>query len=85
LAGGVTEVGTNPVVTPVGKPDALSVTAELNPFVLVTVIVLVPFEPWLIVTLVGEADSVNAGGCVTVSATVVVADRLPDVPVTVTV
>ena len=62
LAGGVTEVGTNPVVTPVGKPDALSVTAELNPFVLVTVIVLVPFEPWLMVTLLGAAETVKLGG-----------------------
>ena len=45
FAGGVTGLGENAAVTPLGKPDALSVVAELNPFRLVTVIVLVPFDP----------------------------------------
>jgi len=45
FAGGVTGFVPNAAVTPVGNPDALSVVAELNPFRLVTVMVLVPFEP----------------------------------------
>lgn len=45
FAGGVTGFVENAAVTPPGKPDALNVVAALNPFKLVTVIVLVPFEP----------------------------------------
>lgn len=45
LAGGVTGLGENAAVTPLGSPDALSVVAELKPFWLVMVIVLVPLEP----------------------------------------
>lgn len=45
LAGGVTGFGENAAVTPLGSPDALSVVAELKPFWLVMVIVLVPLEP----------------------------------------
>jgi hypothetical protein len=42
FAGGVTGLVKNAAVTPVGRPVALSVTAELKLFVLVTVLVLVP-------------------------------------------
>src|SRR5579863_603087 len=51
------------------------------------VIVLVPLAPWVTVTDAGEAAMVKFGVAValTVSATVVVAVRLPDVPVMVTV
>lgn len=45
FAGGVTGFVENAAVTPLGSPEALSVVAELNPFWLVMVIVLVPFEP----------------------------------------
>jgi hypothetical protein len=45
LAGGVTGLGENDAVTPLGKPLALSVVAELKLFWLVTVIVLVPLPP----------------------------------------
>lgn len=52
----------NPAVTPVGKPEAESVTAPLNPFVGAIVIVLVPpAPPCVIVTLVGEAESEKFG------------------------
>ena len=44
FAGGVTGLVENAAVTPLGKPEALSVVAELNPFRLVIVIVLVAFE-----------------------------------------
>jgi hypothetical protein len=45
FAGGVTGLVENVAVTPEGNPDALSVVAESNPPVLVTVIVLVPLLP----------------------------------------
>jgi hypothetical protein len=45
LAGGVTGLVENVAVTPEGRPDALSVVAELKPPVLETVIVLVPLAP----------------------------------------
>ena len=45
FAGGVTGLGEKAAVTPLGKPEALSVVAELKPPVLVTVIVLVPLVP----------------------------------------
>ena len=45
FAGGVTGLVENDAVKPLGKPDALNVVAELNPPVLVTVIVLVPLAP----------------------------------------
>lgn len=45
FAGGVTGFVENVAVTPEGRPDALSVVAELKPPVLVTVIVLVPLAP----------------------------------------
>jgi len=45
FAGGVTGLGENAAVTPLGKPLALSVVAELKLFWLVMVIVLVPLPP----------------------------------------
>lgn len=45
LAGGVTGFGENAAVTPLGKPEALSVVAALKPFWLVMVMALVPLEP----------------------------------------
>jgi hypothetical protein len=45
FAGGVTGLVENAAVTPEGRPDALNVVAELNPPVLVTVMVLVPLLP----------------------------------------
>ena len=61
FAGGVTGLGEKAAVTPLGSPDALSVVAELNPFWLVTVIVLFAVEPCATVTAVGEAESVKPG------------------------
>jgi hypothetical protein len=77
----------NAAVTPLGRPEAASVTLPVNPFLSVTVIVLVPLVPCVIVRLLGESESVKLGVAValTVSARVVVAVRLPEVPVMVTV
>lgn len=87
FAGGVTGFVENAAVTPLGKPLALSVVAEWKLFWLVMVIVLVPLAPCVTVTEVGEAAIVKFALAValTVSEIVVVAVRLPEVPVIVTV
>jgi hypothetical protein len=87
FAGGVTGLVENVAVTPLGRPLALSVVAELNPPVLVMVIVLVPLVPCVTVRDAGEAPMLKLGdeAAFTVRATVVVAVKLPDVPVMVTV
>ena len=87
LAGGVTGLVENAAVTPLGRPLALNVVAELNPPVLVMVIVLVPLAPCVTVTEAGDAEMVKFGVVdeFTVNARVVVAVRLPEVPVIVTV
>jgi hypothetical protein len=61
FAGGVTGFGENAAVTPLGNPDALRVVAELNPLKLVTVIVLVAFEPCVTLTELGEAPTEKSG------------------------
>lgn len=87
FAGGVTGLVENVAVTPLGKPLALSVVAELKPPVLVTVIVLVPPLPCVTVTEAGDALRLKFGDAalLTVRATVVIALKLPEVPVMVTV
>jgi hypothetical protein len=77
----------NAAVTPVPIPVADSVTLPENPLAGVTVIVLVPCDPRVMVRLVGEAESVKfaAATAFTVKSTVVVWTRLPEVPVMVTV
>lgn len=85
FAGGVTDVGFRVAVTPAGAPEADSATAALKPETLVTVIVLVPLVAWTTEALVGFADKVKFGPEVTVSETVVLAVRLPEVPVMVIV
>ena len=61
FAGGVTGFGENAAVTPLGSPDALSVVAELNPFWLITVMVLVAVDPCCTLTVFGDAETVNVG------------------------
>jgi hypothetical protein len=87
FAAGVTGLVENVAVTPLGNPLALSVVAESNPPVLVTVIVLVPLAPCATVSDAGDALTLKLGVVAefTVSETVVVAVKLPDVPVMVTV
>jgi hypothetical protein len=76
----------NAAVTPAGKPDATRFTLPVNPLRSFTVIVLVPVlvMPGVRVTP-PEFERLKLGAGVTVSAIVVVAIRLPDVPVMVTV
>src|ERR1700681_4869697 len=61
FAGGVTGLVENAAVTPLGSADRLSVVAELKPFTLVTVMVLEAFEPWVTLTVLGEAATVKPG------------------------
>ena len=61
FAGGVTGLVENAAVTPLGKPEALSVVAALKPFRLVTVMVLVPFEPCVMVSEEGDALTEKSG------------------------
>lgn len=51
----------NVAVTPLGRPDAASVTLPVNPPTSVTVMVLVPLPPCVIVRLLGESDKVKLG------------------------
>jgi hypothetical protein len=53
------DVGLKLTVTPLGAPEAASEIAELNPPVLVVVIVDVPELPVATLTAVGEADTVK--------------------------
>ena len=78
-------VGLKDAVTPLGKPEADKLTLPLKPFCGVTVMVLVPLAPCVIAMLFGDAESVKFGGAATVSERVVAFDRLPEIPVTVTV
>lgn len=75
----------NVAVTPDGRPVAVNVTAPLNPFCGVSVIVLVPVAPCATVTLAGVAAMVNPAAEVTVKLMAAVVRSVPDVPVTVTV
>jgi hypothetical protein len=58
------DVGLKPTVTPLGAPEALKATAELNPPDTAVVIVEPPLLPAATDTAVGEAEIVNAGVCV---------------------
>ncbi len=78
----------NAAVTPEGKPEAESVTFPVKPLVgVIEIVLLPPAAPCVIVTLPGEEDKLKFGvaAAFTVSETLVVCVRLPDVPVIVTV
>ncbi len=71
--------------TPAGSPVAVSVTLPAKPFAPVTSMVSVAIAPCTTETAAAVGASVKLGGGFTVSAIVVEAVRLPEVPVTVTV
>lgn len=54
-------LGLKDAVTPLGRPDADRLTLPLNPFCCVTVIVLVPLVPCMIVKLLGDVESEKLG------------------------
>jgi hypothetical protein len=78
-------LGLNDAVTPLGRPDADKLTLLLKPFCGVTVIVLAPLVPCVIVKLLGEANRVKFPTGFTVRESVAVLVKLPEEPVTVTV
>jgi len=61
FAGGVTGLVEKAAVTPLGSAEVLSVVAELNPFWLVTVMVLLALVPCCTLTALGDADTVKPG------------------------
>lgn len=77
--------GLKDAVTPFGRPDADNATLPLKPLSELTVMELDPLDPWVMVRLLGEAESEKFGGGLTVRERVVELDRLPDAPVMVTV
>jgi hypothetical protein len=79
-------LGLNVAVTPPGWPEADKLTLPLKPFCGVTEMLLAPLAPCAIVTLLGDAEIVKfaTGAAFTVSETVVVLVKLPEVPVMVT-
>lgn len=83
----VAELGEKVAVTPVGRPVAESATEPVKPFCGVTLMVVVPLPPCATVSEVGEEASVKlaVADAATVTVTVVLAVKLPDVPLIVTV
>ena len=82
--GGVTEVGLNEQLAPVGQPETARLTALLNPFWEVTVTVEVPWLPCVSVSEVGLVE-IEKFGAVTVNVTLVEWVSEPLVPVIVSV
>jgi hypothetical protein len=60
LADSVKALLANDVVTPLGMPAAVKLTALVNPFVGVTVIVLEPLVPCVTARLVGDAERLKS-------------------------
>ena len=52
-------LGLNDAVTPVGRPDADKLTLPLKPFCGLTVMVLVPLAPCVMLRLLGDAERVK--------------------------
>jgi hypothetical protein len=81
------DVGLNEAVTPLGRPDTVNTTLPVNPPMSVTAMESVPLAPCL--TESEDADGASVKPVVTLatamSAMVVLAVRLPEVPVMVTV
>lgn len=75
----------NVAVTPLGRPEAASVTAPVKPPTSVTLMVSVALDPSPTDAVVVDGARVKLCGAVTVSAIVVDAISEPDVPVIVTV
>jgi hypothetical protein len=77
--------GLNVAVTPVGNPPIARLAAPVKPFSGVTVMVLLPDVPCVMLRLAGAAPNLKLGAAATVKARVAFAEMLPDVAVMVTV
>lgn len=75
----------NAAVTPVGNPEAASVTLPANPFRSATAIESVPLAPGATESDAAEGAIVKLGAPVTLNAIVALAIRVPEVPVMVTI
>ena len=71
------DVGLRLTVTPVGIPDAVRATAELNPPDTAMVMVELPLLPCATETAVGEAEIVKAGVCVEDPVSALISFQLP--------
>ena len=83
-------VEANAAVTPLGKPETDSPTPPVNPFTVLTVIILALLPPSVTARLAGNADRLNSGVPLVVPATTVKLSvtgrtKSPPVPTTVTV
>ena len=72
-------------VTPVGKPDTLSVMVPEKPLCGTSPMTVAALAPGATVRDAGESVIMNAAAAMTVTLNVAVLVRLPDVPVTVTI
>ena len=81
--GDAMDVGLNAAVTPVGKPVAVSATADWKLPEIAVVMVLVPFAPSATVNNGVAAEIVNVPGAVIFRVTDDVCVTPPPVPVTV--
>lgn len=81
----VAGLGLKEAVTPLGNPDAESVTLPVKPFIGVMAIALVPWLPCTRLNALGAADNVKPGAAVTVTLIAAFCVRLPEVPVVITV
>ena len=77
--------GLKEAVVPLRMPEADKFTPELNPFVGVMVMAVVPLLLRVMLRLAGDADKLKLGAGVTVSEIVVDLFRLPLTPLMVTV
>jgi len=75
--------GENLAAAPDGNPDAMKLTALVNPFVPLIVSASLPLVPGVTVTLAVAGERVNARAAVTSSVIVVFAVAFPETPVTV--
>jgi hypothetical protein len=78
-------LGLKDAVTPRGRPELDKLTVPAKPPRGVTVMVEVTLAPRTTLKELGEAERAKFGGVVTVSETVVLCNKPPDVPVMVTV
>jgi hypothetical protein len=77
--------GLNDAVTPLGNPLAERATLPVKPFIAAMETVVAPLAPCTTLSVAGDTEMPKFAAAVTVSVTVVVCERLPEVPVMVIV
>ncbi len=79
------ETAPKEAVTPVGRPEAIRLTLPAKPPAAVTATATVAVPPWRRLTAEGAGESVKEGAATIVTAIGAEADRVPELPVTITV